>query len=348
MKDKMMEITLNVSFNTPAFLGNATQEAQWRTPPFKALLRQWWRVVKAKDVNYDHNKLLVFENELFGKAAEKGKLSNKSVLRLRLNNWQIGTAQSITNTKSLRLRASGPPVLVNSYMGYGPVSHRSNETRRSIAPESESAELWLGFPMRYKEEIAETIQLMAWFGTLGSRSRNAWGSLNIISAVGVELKALTKANLEIYSRHFDECLNTDWAHAIGYDKNGLLVWKTSPKSSWNEVMADLASIKMKFRNNFPFTRTGTHNNPEKRHVIAYPVTKHPLQGLGNSARLANSLRFKIIKEEKQYYGLIFHLPCAASEKFLERVNNKNTFKSFEKTVWPDVHNIIGQFADRLS
>ena len=27
-------------FQNPAFLGNAQQQGQWRTPPFKALLRQ--------------------------------------------------------------------------------------------------------------------------------------------------------------------------------------------------------------------------------------------------------------------------------------------------------------------
>ena len=30
---------------TPAFLDNAQQQGQWRTLPFKALLRQWWQVL---------------------------------------------------------------------------------------------------------------------------------------------------------------------------------------------------------------------------------------------------------------------------------------------------------------
>ena len=38
-----------LSFTTPAFLGNARQDAQWRTPPIKALLRQWWRVAWAAE-----------------------------------------------------------------------------------------------------------------------------------------------------------------------------------------------------------------------------------------------------------------------------------------------------------
>jgi len=42
----MLRQEYKVSFVTPAFLGNAEQAGQWRTPPFKALLRQWWRVAE--------------------------------------------------------------------------------------------------------------------------------------------------------------------------------------------------------------------------------------------------------------------------------------------------------------
>ena len=42
----MEKLEYKVSFLTPAFLGNAGQEGQWRSPPFKALLRHWWRVVR--------------------------------------------------------------------------------------------------------------------------------------------------------------------------------------------------------------------------------------------------------------------------------------------------------------
>ena len=75
----MRELTYQVSFNTPAFLGNAEQQAQWRTPPFKALLRQWWRVVKAREVGYDHRELLKRENALFGSALDGGGSSRSKV-----------------------------------------------------------------------------------------------------------------------------------------------------------------------------------------------------------------------------------------------------------------------------
>ena len=38
----MQTYSYRISFQTPAFLGNAQQQAQWRTPPFKGLLCQWW------------------------------------------------------------------------------------------------------------------------------------------------------------------------------------------------------------------------------------------------------------------------------------------------------------------
>ncbi|PZP56463.1 MAG: hypothetical protein DI596_10305, partial [Azospira oryzae] len=46
---KMTERGYTVRFLTPAFLGDAEQNARWRTPPFKHLLREWWRVAYAAD-----------------------------------------------------------------------------------------------------------------------------------------------------------------------------------------------------------------------------------------------------------------------------------------------------------
>lgn len=37
----MKQVSYAVKFITPAFLGNADASFQWRTLPFKALLRQW-------------------------------------------------------------------------------------------------------------------------------------------------------------------------------------------------------------------------------------------------------------------------------------------------------------------
>ena len=51
----MKKLEYEMRFLTPAFLGNAEQSAQWRTPPIKALLRQWWRVVWAAENGFSND-----------------------------------------------------------------------------------------------------------------------------------------------------------------------------------------------------------------------------------------------------------------------------------------------------
>ncbi|MDN5279567.1 MAG: CRISPR-associated protein Cmr1 [Clostridiales bacterium] len=354
----MKEIELEISFVTPAFLGNASQNSQWRTPPFKTLLRQWWRVVKAKDVDYDYKKLLIAENELFGTAAD-GCKSTRSALRLKLDNWNNGKLSNVDQGTKVKhpevkdKKGNVVPIGSQLYLGYGPVTTRGiKDGNNAIAPLQESATLWLGFPDRFFEEIKQTIQLINWFGTLGSRSRNGWGSIMIKQASNMELKPINQSNLMPFCRDLSACLQKDWAHAVGHVSNNPLLWQTNPKATWEEVMKDLAEIKIAFRTNFHFPHEKPpHSAPEKRHIIAYPVTKHGLDRLGNNARLANQIRFKVQKTEKdQYRALIVHLPCQAPERgFLDKLSsqNKSSFKKFAQEVWPAIHQILDQNSERL-
>ena len=61
-------------FATPAFLGNAEQSGQWRTPPIKALLRQWWRVAyaAAQPGAVNVGAMREAEGRLFGSASDNG------------------------------------------------------------------------------------------------------------------------------------------------------------------------------------------------------------------------------------------------------------------------------------
>jgi CRISPR-associated protein Cmr1 len=77
-------LAYDLSFATPAFVGDAAQQAQWRTPPLKALIRQWWRVVKAPQVGFSvdgPDGLRAAENKLFGSASDNK--SHQSLVRLR-------------------------------------------------------------------------------------------------------------------------------------------------------------------------------------------------------------------------------------------------------------------------
>ncbi len=86
----IMTLGYTVRFLTPAFLGDAEQHGRWRTPPFKALLRQWWRVVYAADHNFNVNirEMRHEEGLLFGNAWLDNEF-RKSLVRMRLD--RMGT-----------------------------------------------------------------------------------------------------------------------------------------------------------------------------------------------------------------------------------------------------------------
>jgi len=338
----MKEATFRISFATPAFLGNAEQVSQWRTPPFKALLRQWWRVAKARECTFDHRLVQEQENVLFGQAKDTG--ATRSALRIRLSGWNQGTLATWSGDSSVSHPEVKFPVGANLYLGYGPLVYDKATKRAAfkstgggpvmaIRPIEEQADLWLGYPDGFEKEIHQALQLIGWFGTMGSRSRNGWGSLILEHPV-----PLTKAAVLPYSLPWTDCLAREWAHAIGADGKGPLVWETTAQPTWSEVMRRLATIKIAFRTQFKFTVGGPHPHPAERHVLAYPVTKHSLHGWDGNQRLANQIRFKVARRPEGFVGVIVHLPTRAPEDHFKKMEkHKAGFRELEKIVWPKVH-----------
>jgi CRISPR-associated protein Cmr1 len=197
---------------------------------------------------------------------------------------------------------------------------------------------------------------MNWFGTIGSRSRNSWGSLNLKSD-NFSLPELAAENLNDFCRPLANCLENEWAHAIGSDGKPL-VWRTAEQNNWHDVLLDIATLKVDFRTKFEFSSgesgKGKDWRPqpsvEKRHVISYPVTHHNVEGLRREARLANQIRFKVEKTAGgQFRAVIVHLPCKApNDGFVDKLDRQNQtrFRDYEKSVWPVIHKILDDKASR--
>lgn len=357
----MTTLAYQVSFNTPAFLGNAEQQAQWRTPPFKALLRQWWRVVKAPDVGYDHRALLKLEDALFGRAGDDSG-GGRSKVQLRLSDWSEGKLDQRPRLKHLdhpeTKKKDGSMIRPEAdvYLGFGPVS--LDGMRKAIAPGAPTATFGLRFPATEAETMRKTMQLIAWFGTMGSRSRNAWGSLHLEGEGLLGLEGLCDSTLAAQtlgrsvSNALQDRLASDWPHAMGICVDARpAIWRVVASrdaaqgkylgfNSWREVMERLAELKIGFRTQFKLTSGGPHNNVEKRHVLAYPVTNHGLAGLPN-ARLASQMRFKVVKDKNgQHFGLITHLPCAMPRSFFEGVQVRAPEVKTQIDVWHQVHEFL--------
>ena len=367
----MQRMKYRIRFLTPAFLGNAEQNGQWRTPPFKALLRQWWRVVYAanREFDVDMGEMRRAEGLLFGNAwldhTENGrKVADhcKSQIRIRLARWPMGGLRSWDgleqgvvhhpDVEKTRFKV-GP----HAYLGYGPLDGRGgtkfgkpnapvgdHSLRRAIQ-DGEIVCFSLATPERHAQDIRTTLALINAYGTVGGRSRNGWGSFVIESpgdSPGLDAGAdsLGRGAGELdrsYVRPWRDALALDWSHAIGADDAGPLIWRIARLyDDWKELMRDLAILKIGLRTMFVFPN---FRPPNDRHWLSYPVTNHNF-GAWNNLRLPNSLRFKVRSDpddSKRLRGVVFHVPCRPPEEF-----GPDDHAHAIENVWMKTHQLLDE------
>ena len=333
-------------FHAPAFLGNASQQGQWRTPPIKALLRQWWRVAVAQQLRYDVDRLRQRESDLFGTASDSEGDSRRSLVRIRLGEWQLGQLRDWPGTGTVAhpevKNRDGRPASVGSvlYLGFGPLEYNSGS--RSTTLKSKAAiqagdanTLRIAVPDEYAAQIATALWLVDRYGTLGGRSRNGWGSLTLTST-GEEAAPLQGQLGAALTQPWRDALQRDWPHAIGSDTQGPLVWQTPAFDDWKKLMQELARLKIALRTQFIFTTGNGAPAPQARHWLSYPVTNHSVRPWGGNARLPNSLRFKVRPapgNPQQLVGVIFHVPCLPPPAF------QPDLRAIER-VWQTVHALL--------
>lgn len=355
---KMETREYKISFITPAFLGNAEQQAQWRTPPFKALLRQWWRIVVAKEYSYDYRKIREAEGRLLGHAwlttdtKNDGKRisARKSDIQIRVTPWDQGGMRStdwpstgfdkVTTTKDGKGR-----VRSDLYLGFGSILPPSRREQRasitllhSAIHQKQEARLSLRFPSGDIDDMEKIFRLIAWFGTTGSRSRNGWGSIDV-KEIGV--KELSVENLKPISQSLEMCMKRDWPHAIGRDNQGVLVWQSQPRSDWKKAMNILAHTKVKIRR-----VAKDFEGPKKIggvQLLGYPAGKAwEIREFNNNARLASQIRFKVINTQEGLRSMIYHLPTKFPDILLNQLepDQKDWIAKNEQRVMQAIHKYL--------
>ncbi|GAB4119762.1 MAG: hypothetical protein Fur0026_10250 [Sideroxydans sp.] len=335
----MKTYKLQMHFLTPAFLGNAEQSGQWRTPPVKAQLRQWWRMAYfARHANhFDLEQMRQEEGKLFGNAWLDNNFS-KSLVRLRLEHWKTGTLakqhwQALEKVAHPEVRQQAPADL---YLGYGPVILPRNAQTPTLKSNAaiqagETNQLSLAVPDEAAPLIEQALWLMDRYGTLGGRSRNGWGSYSLLPLPSGEGWGEGKA---VAMRNWQECLQLDWPHALGQDRKGALIWQTAPHADWKALMKTLAVLKIGLRTYFKFTTGKDAPKPEERHWLSYPVTNHSVKPWGGNARLPNTLRFKVRPTaDGQLVGVIFHIPHLPPATFTPN-------REAVERVWTQVHQFL--------
>jgi CRISPR-associated protein Cmr1 len=363
----MKKLEYQVSFTTPGFLGNAEQAGQWRTPPFKALIRQWWRVVYAADHGFpqDTDAMRREEGLLFGHAwleSDRDKqgravAARKSEVRIRLDKWDIGTLRAWQPLLTVSHPEVKFPVGSDLYLGYGPLALPSGSKQPQLKNNAaiqagETAMLAIAVPDEHAAHIERALWLMDHYAAAGGRSRNGWGSFSLLPSPASGGGAGGEGAVPL--RPWRDCLSLDWPHAIGQDEHGALIWQTRPFDDWKALMRELAVVKIGLRTQFIFaldsqagdrqTERGiNHGQPQGRHWLSYPVTNHdvgPWKRL--NARLPNSLRFKVRKtSDGKLVGVIFHVPCLPPPEF-------RPDRRVIESVWQRVHMFLDAPAQQLT
>ncbi len=325
--------TLTVRFLTPAFLGDAEQRGAWRTPPFKAQLRQWWRLVLAAR-GRDWRRIRAEEAELFGNAWPD-QTPRKSQIRLRLDEWRRGKKTTWSSNGSGRggamtIQVGRQTVDAALYLGFGPLenSKQSKSLQLKYEPAidaGETAQLRIAWPAAAangSNRIEEALALMSRFGTVGGRSRNGWGSYVLDGA--------RDAVWNDYLVYWRDTLCSDWVRGIGRDERGPLIWRTRGSwASWDKVLQQLARV-----------RAAVARESADRCLLSYPVTKHDLPGWDAQDRLPNSLRFKVVKDTNGHlYGELTHFPCRPSDALWKKLPGSDEADKKRRLidVWTDAH-----------
>lgn len=345
----MIKTEYTVTFNTPGFLGDAEQKSAWRTPPFKALIQHWWRIVVAREHNYDWQKIRESEGRLFGHAWLKDNSGRdwamRSRVRIKLAESKPGTLHSwLKDDPKVNHPEVKFPVGSQLYLGYGPLDYKQGLKHTPAINAKEENQLTLIYPKLDQTTFKQVMQLIHWFGTLGGRSRNGWGSIVISNGTLDDYSMLLngKADLSTFQKPLKVCLTKDWPHAIGQDEKGVLIWKTEPGKTWKDTIKKLAEIKIGYRTSLSVTKPF-----DERQILAVPVTNHTPKVLEKD-RVANQMRAKIIEFQGLYYGLVFHLPCKIPEDISNKLNHPaaQSLLANQEAIWRKVHQYLDKHLQR--
>ena len=317
----MITRSYTVRFLTPAFLGDAEQNGAWRTPPFKALLRQWWRVAYVRGREPSAAlvaKMRETEGRLFGnawlEANDDDRASNRktghcrSVIRMRLEAadgseaWIRGTQQGVAPLSNGQQ---------TSYSWFGLINRTDRITNKDLPPltgiKAAGAEntrmLKLAVPEDRIDEIDLTLRLINTFGQVGSRARTGWGAIHLEG-----VKPHSADELRIFSRDCKACLAHDWAHALGRDKDGPWVWTSPPEfKDWAAALTKVAGMRKQVRTS-----------------LKEPSDLRPLLGFADASRMPSPLRWRVFRAPKgdslgvRVFALPHKIPASAKKDNLNR------------------------------
>jgi len=328
----------SVEVLTPMFLGGANGDAELRAAPLKNAIRYWWRITQGGLL---HEKMLAKEQQLFGGVT--GKATRSLVDVIVTGSVKTGNKNKMASIgKKINPEVKKKNVPLSAYLGMGPVDFNGIYTKTRILP-GEKFALSVFFPKESRNNLIGALSLFAEFGSLGARSRNGWGSFSLLAEDSNILLSGQKL-LEKYGEEFTKIFKVGkkYPFKLGISNEQPLLWKIGIGNMWEDAMKLAGESYMDLRQEvlpFPIEKP---NGVQKRHILGYPITRHPIGSWGgNSGRMPSQLRIIIRKTSNKYNAYFFHLPHKIPKPWDSSVGS-------ELSVWQKIHEHLDDKFDRTT
>ena len=177
----MQTITFTCETITPMFLAGADGTTpELRAPSIKGALRFWWRAMNG---DKDLKTLQEEETKIFG--GTSGDSGQRSNVLIRVSNGDLKESKTLP-VSIIMTRSKGRDIRVNifEYLAYGTYDWnkdlKQNILKRPFIETNQVFQIHLSFrDEKYKDEIIDALKLASYFGGIGSKSRNGFGSFKV-------------------------------------------------------------------------------------------------------------------------------------------------------------------------
>lgn len=319
----LKKIIFEIETITPMFLAGADQgKAELRAASIKGLLRFWWRALQAEP---DIDKLRKRESKIFGSSDEKLGGGSSFSLRVIPNGDLKPTKDKFPTSPQYQMQVEGKTFKINilEYLAYGTYEHvqgQGNVFIRKYYPAKTNFNIVVRFANEvWKSEILKTVYVWSIFGGIGSRSRNGFGSFDVLNKEKAfeDIKEFVSINTPYIKENMGNLVKKENIVSYSSFSKGAKLFKA--KDSFATGLDSLADVGKIYKR----SRSSLENRHffEKRQYIGSPIVEKKVTK-SFLDRHAKPYFIKIAKEDDKYRACILYLPSFYCEG-LEEDRNKS-------------------------
>ncbi|WP_106004587.1 type III-B CRISPR module RAMP protein Cmr1 [Neomoorella humiferrea] len=298
----MQDIILTCEVLTPMFLGGAdAREPELRAPSIKGVLRFWWRALHGFDPL-----LKTKEGSIFGSAGEHAQ---KSRITLRIEGEDLTPYITKEPLPRHTYQVKGHELNILEYLAYGTYIYnrmqRRNEFYRAYIKPGYSFNLIVKTDNEVDLlEFFLALQYFCWFGSLGAKARNGFGSFKVKNVKGhlpagekIDLTSLPGASSLASFKQY-----TGIPKFSAFSHGARLFRTRQDHSTWDTCLAELGHAYRHAR----LSLEPPHSYKRRQYIGAPLIVNQKQQS--RLARHAKPYFLRVHEWQGRYTGYILYLP----------------------------------------